>query len=43
MAQLPGVVEAVELQLMQLAKGLLLGETRTVDLLLGVEHIEQRA
>lgn len=41
--QLPGVIEAVELQLVQLSEGLLLGKTRLIDLLLGVKHIEQRA
>ncbi len=43
MTQLPGVIQAVELQLVQLTEGLLLGEARLVDLLLGVEHVEQRA
>ncbi len=43
MTQLPGVIQAVELQLVQLTEGLLLGEARLVDLLLGVEHVEERA
>src|SRR5690606_41075757 len=41
--QTPGVVQAVQLQLVQLSGGLLLGETGLIDLLLSVEHVEQRA
>lgn len=37
------MVETVQLKLAELSGGLLLGKARLIHLLLGVEHVEQRA
>ena len=41
--QFAGIVEAVELKLMELVERLLLGKARLINFLLGVKHVQQRA